>query len=351
MKRLQQFLLLLSLLSLQPLAAHELLPVALKLDEAALGQVSAVLKTPLSRDGRPVAVVPQFLSSCRAAGGARSEREGDVILRQWRMACAGGLAGQQLRMDGLDPRAPDAVVTARFFDGRGMTRTVDRHDPLLRLEPVAGAGAPPGLRAYLPIGIEHILLGPDHLLFVFGLMLLVSVRGGKSPLSTLLLTITAFTLAHSLTLALSVLGIWGLPQKAVELLIALSIVLLALELATQEARARRGLPPSLTLRKPWLVAFVFGLLHGFGFAGALAGIGLPEQARGWALFLFNAGVEIGQLIFVAAMLLVWALLRRIRLPALPAVGQAAVVTVLGALAMYWTLDRLLLWAGVLLAGA
>jgi hypothetical protein len=350
MRQLRYLTLLLSLLS-PSLAAHELLSVVLRLDESPAGQVSVVMKTPLSRDGRPVTVVPQFLSGdCQAAGVTRSEREGDVILRQWRMACAGGLAGQPLRIDGLDPQVPDAVVTARFADGRQMTRTVDRHDSLLSLESDAGLGPAPGLIAYVTIGIEHILLGPDHLLFVLGLMLVVAARRDRSPLPTLLLTITAFTVAHSLTLALAVLGIWGLPPKAVELLIALSIVLLALELATHDARARRGLPPSLTLRRPWLVAFGFGLLHGFGFAGALAGIGLPEQARGWALFLFNVGVETGQLIFVTAVLLIWTLLRRIRHRPFPAQSQAAVVTLLGGVAMYWTLDRLWLWSVALWAG-
>ncbi|MGH8560712.1 MAG: HupE/UreJ family protein [Nevskiales bacterium] len=343
--------LLLLLLALQsaPLAAHELLSVSLHLDETGAGQVQAVLKTPLSREGRPVAVVPQFLQSmCRAQGETRVARLDDVILRQWQMHCAGGLTGQQLRMDGLDPRAPDAVITVRFAGGSQMTGVVDRHDPVLVLKPVTQSGPPPALMAYLPIGIEHILLGPDHLLFVLGLMLVVYAAGNGWRM--LVASLTAFTLAHSITLVLATLGIWGLPPKPVEILIALSIVLLAFELATHQARRAQNLPPSLTLRKPWLVAFVFGLLHGFGFAGALAAVGLPEQARGWALFLFNLGVEVGQLIFVAVMLLVLMTLRRLSRSVLPANAAAVLVTLLGGVAAYWTLDRLLLWSAALWPG-
>jgi hypothetical protein len=347
MKRLLRPLMIMFALTVSvPLYAHELLSVVLRLDEAKAGQVQAILKTPLARDGSPAAVVPQFQSGCQALGEPRVERQPGLILRQWRMQCGGGLAGHSLRFAGLDPRTPDAVVTARFADGSVLTAAVDRHDPVVLLQSAAQlAGPPPGLMAYLPIGIEHILLGPDHLLFVLGLMLVVFAMG--SGLRMLVLALTAFTLAHSLTLALAVLGIWGLPSKPVELMIALSIVLLAVELATYETRRARGLLPSLTLRKPWLVAFVFGLLHGFGFAGALAEVGLPDQARGWALFLFNVGVEVGQLIFVAGALLVLAVMRRLRGREVPAGWSGAVVTLLGGVAVYWTLDRAMLWSSTL----
>jgi hypothetical protein len=344
-------LLLLVLLLAPPLAAHELLSVALHLDETAPGAVRLLLKTPLSRDGEPVAVVPQFDAACQASGVPRVSRQPGLVLREWQMHCAGGLRGQHLRIEGLDPHAPDAVISVRFADATGMTASVDRHDPVLQLQPPAAAtaGPPPGLMGYLPIGIEHILLGPDHLLFVLGLMLVVQAIG--HGLRMLVAALTAFTLAHSLTLTLAVLGFWGLPPKPVEILIALSIVLLALELAAAESRRVRGLPPSLTLRKPWLAAFAFGLLHGFGFAGALSALGLPEQSRGWALFLFNAGVEVGQLIFVSAVLLLVLLARRLPGGALLPGWRGAVVTLLGGVAMYWMLDRVLLWSGSLGVGA
>jgi hypothetical protein len=167
-------------------------------------------------------------------------------------------------------------------------------------------------------------------------MLVVNAR--KGGLRQLIAALTAFTLAHSLTLGLAMFGIWGLPPKPVEIMIALSIVLLAVELA---GHARHPLQPTLTLRKPWLVAFAFGLLHGFGFAGALSEIGLPEAARGWALLLFNLGVEIGQLIFVAGVLLVMTLARQWR--PLQRIQANSVVVLLGSVAVYWTLDRTAIW--------
>ena len=333
-------LLLVLLGAVPPSMAHELLSVSLQLEELAPGEVQVMLKTPVARDGSPAAVVLQLQPECTHMGIARAERGEDLILRQWRLHCAGGLANRSLQLQGLDPRTPDAVIVARFSDGSVLTQAVDRHDPVLVLRPPA-LQSRPAVMAYLPIGIEHILLGPDHLLFVLGLMLVVYAggRGGRMLVAAL----TAFTLAHSLTLALAVLGIWGLPPKAVEVLIAMSIVLLAVELASYEDRGARGLPPSLTLRMPWLVAFAFGLLHGFGFAGALLDVGLPEQARGWALFLFNLGVEIGQLLFVAAALAVLMLVTRLRRQS-PASMTPLLVTLLGSIAMFWTLDRVWQWS-------
>ncbi|MBI2383516.1 MAG: HupE/UreJ family protein [Gammaproteobacteria bacterium] len=328
-----------------PAAAHELQSVALWLHEEAPGRIAVTLKTPLARDGGAVAVVPRFPAGCRNDDEPRVDREAGTVVRQWRETCRDGLAGMRLRIEGLDPRAPEAMVVARFADGRSLTLAVDRHDPEAVLAPPAQAA---GLRlsAYLELGVEHILLGTDHLLFVLGLILVVGAAGRGRAM--LVAALTAFTLAHSFTLACAVLGLWGLPPRPVELSIALSIVLLALELAEHPRRAAAGLAPSLTLRKPWLVAFGFGLLHGFGFAGALAAIGLPEPARAWALLLFNAGVEIGQLLFVAAVLLVLAALRRLHAAQPRAAGAAA--TVLGGVAMYWTLERAVLWTEALWPG-
>lgn len=344
MKRALPMLVLLALTV--PLQAHELQTAVLRMVELQPGRVQATLKTPLARDGAAAAVIPNFPAGCEVVGEPRAERLSGYTLREWRLQCAAGLEGGHLRMEGLDPRTPDALVTLRFADGRDFTATVDRQEPGVLLKADAKHGPPPGLWAYLPIGIEHILLGPDHLMFVLGLMLVV-MAAGRSP-RMLVAAVTAFTLAHSLTLALAVLGVWGLPAKAVELLIALSIVLLAYELAMHPLRMAQGLPPSLTLRMPWLVAFAFGLLHGFGFAGALAEVGLPEAARGWALLLFNLGVEVGQLLFVAGVWLLLSLLRRIRVP-VPA--TTVVPTLLGGMAVYWTLDRLMLWSASLLGTA
>jgi hypothetical protein len=319
--------------------AHELQTAALRLDEATPGQVRASLNTPLARDGQPSTVVPVFDQRCAMIGDTQGEREGSRILRSWQLQCKGGLDHTQLRIEGLDPRTPEALITVRFANGVTQMLAVDRHDPSITLQAAASQRPIVGVSSYLPLGIEHILLGPDHLLFVFGLMMVVSVIGGGIRL--LVASLTAFTLAHSLTLGLAMFGIWGLPPKPVEILIALSIVLLAVELAQHFRRQSLALPPTLTLRKPWLVAFVFGLLHGFGFAGALSEIGLPEAARGWALLLFNLGVEIGQLLFVGTVLLLISIARR-WIPRLQ-LQPRAITVVLGTIAVYWTLDRTAIW--------
>jgi hypothetical protein len=181
---------------------------------------------------------------------------------------------------------------------------------------------------YLGLGAEHILLGVDHLLFVLGLLLLVR---GFVPLVK---TITAFTLAHSITLCASVLGYIPVDRAPIEAAIALSIILLAREIAV----APRGLI-HLTHRKPWLVAFIFGLLHGLGFAGALGEIGLPESAVPMALLFFNLGVEAGQLFFVLVLLAGARLLQKVLRPELPKL-QPILGYALGALATLWFFDRL-----------
>ena len=184
--------------------------------------------------------------------------------------------------------------------------------------------------AYLMHGVEHILFGFDHLLFVLALILIV--RSGR----VLLWTITAFTLAHSITLSLATLGVVQVPAPPVEAAIALSIVLLACEII----RLRRG-QTSLTARWPWLVAFAFGLLHGLGFAGALTEIGLPQGDIPLALFAFNVGVEIGQLIFVAAVLGVLACVKRIDFPPVVERHALSIATYgIGTMAAFWFIERL-----------
>ena len=179
---------------------------------------------------------------------------------------------------------------------------------------------------YTLLGIEHILLGIDHLLFVLALLMLVP------NMRTLVWTITSFTLAHSLTLAAATLGWVNVPQKPVEAVIALSILFVAMEIV----HWRQG-KPGITRRMPWLVAFTFGLLHGFGFAGALNEIGLPEHAIPPALLFFNVGVELGQLAFIAAVLLAWAVLKRLNWPQW---AWRVPVYAIGSMAAFWTIERI-----------
>ena len=326
----------LGLIASVQVSAHELHTASLRLDESSGGIVLATLNTPLAKDGQPISVVPRFDARCFLTGEPNAIREPARIIREWHLQCEGGLTGTRISFEGLDPSTPEALITAHFANGATQILAVDRHDPFASLSAESHRNAASSLTAYLPIGIEHILLGPDHLLFVLGLMLIVSARQGG--LRLLVAALTAFTLAHSLTLGLAMFGIWGLPPKPVEILIALSIVLLAVELA---GHPRNPQQPTLTLRKPWLVAFVFGLLHGFGFAGALSEIGLPQAARGWALFLFNVGVEIGQLLFVGAVFILMWLARQWR--PLQKIQPAFVVVCLGAVAVYWVLDRTAVW--------
>jgi hydrogenase/urease accessory protein HupE len=194
----------------------------------------------------------------------------------------------------------------------------------------ATPGAFEVVRTYTLLGIEHILTGFDHLLFVLALILIV--RGTRR----LLVTITAFTIAHSITLALATLGVVHIPGPPVEATIALSIVFVAAEIL----RLRQG-RESLASRKPWIVAFTFGLLHGLGFAGALAEVGLPQKSIPLALLFFNVGVEIGQLLFISAVFALTAAARRAwRGRPTPAWGGALASYVIGGMASFWLVERI-----------
>ena len=186
------------------------------------------------------------------------------------------------------------------------------------------------MQTYTVLGIEHILTGFDHLLFVLALVLIV--RGTRR----LIWTVTAFTLAHSITLALATLGVIHVPGPPVEAIIALSIVFVANEIIHQQ-RGTEG----LAARKPWLIAFSFGLLHGLGFAGALAEVGLPQNSIALALLFFNVGVELGQLLFIAAVLACGALVRAVaahRIDARRTVIPLAYC--IGGTASYWVIERI-----------
>jgi hypothetical protein len=317
--------------------AHEIRPTFLQLTESAPGEIDVLLKLPEFRSTGGVALVhPLFAPECREHARLPQRRGVESIIQNWRLICPSGLAGQPLRFEGFSALAPDALVVVRFADGseNQYALSQNRADAVLRRAGEEHAGA--ALSAYLPIGITHILLGADHLLFVLGLILVI--WRAHAGFRVLVATITAFTLAHSLTLAVAVLGGVSLPSAPVEALIALSILLLAVELA-RAARAGAA-ADGLVFRKPWLVAFVFGLLHGFGFAGALAETGLPAAARGWALAMFNVGVELGQLMFIAAVLLVHGTVARA--VQIPVTRMASWVTwLLGCLSSAWALDRAL----------
>ena len=246
-------------------------------------------------------------------------------LETWRIHHPGGLVGKTVRIEGRAAGVTDIIARVERLDGSSQVEKLTVGAP--QFEVRAPAGAYEIAWSYTVLGVEHILAGIDHLLFVFALLLIV--KGGKR----IVLTITAFTIAHSITLISATLGWMSVPGPPVEAIIALSIVFVAAEVL-------RGLQgnPGLTARAPWVVAFSFGLLHGFGFAGALAETGLPQTSIPVALLMFNVGVEIGQLIFVAIVLLLAAVGRRL-LKQPPAWTVPAAAYSVGALAAFWTIER------------
>lgn len=256
---------------------------------------------------------------------------GNAYIERWQIARPGGFAGQSLRIDGIASGVSDVIVRIEHADG---TSQVERLLPQ-RPQFTVAAATSTGMVAwsYLVLGVEHILGGIDHLLFVLALLLLVD------GVKRLILTITAFTIAHSITLGAATLGIVQVPGAPVEAVIALSILFLASELAR---RPVDGSPaaPDLTSRYPWIVAFSFGLLHGFGFAGALADVGLPERAIPLALLFFNVGVELGQLIFIGIVLLIGRLVSRAAVP-VPIAWPRYVAYAVGSLAAFWVFERTL----------
>ena len=241
------------------------------------------------------------------------------------MTCAGGITGRTIAIDGLNATMTDVLVRLERTDGTTQVTRLSPSEPSFVVQATPSALQVAG--TYLSLGIEHILLGIDHLLFVLALLILVDGR------RRLLWTITAFTIAHSLTLGAATLGFVNIPQTPVEAIIALSIVFVASEIV----HARQG-RPGLTQRWPWIVAFTFGLLHGFGFAGALTEIGLPAQAVPLALLFFNVGVEAGQLLFIAAVGVVIVVARRVALPQ-PAWAWRVPAYGIGAVAAFWSIER------------
>jgi hydrogenase/urease accessory protein HupE len=292
----------LALLTVVPAAAHEVRPAYLELTETTPGAFDVLFKTPMQGDLR-LALGVAISGQVEPIAPVWSRVTENAMVQTWRVNVVPSLAGQQVHVVGLENTVSDALLRIEFLDGRSW---VQRLTPAVPQATVPATQSGSGVAAtYLGLGVEHILLGYDHLLFVLGLMLIAA------NLTQLLKAITAFTAAHSITLAAAVLGIVQVPPKPVEAAIALSIAFVALEII----HARAG-KIGLAARAPWVVAFAFGLLHGFGFAGALSEIGMPERHIPVALLFFNLGVEAGQILFVAAVMVVAALLRvtRLRLP-------------------------------------
>jgi hydrogenase/urease accessory protein HupE len=307
-----------------PATAHEIRPAYLEFREQAPDVFDVLFKTPMQGDLR-LALSVSVSGNLEMLLPMMSRPATDAMLQTWTVRIPGSIAGRNVRVVGLDQTLSDALLRIEYLGGQSWTQRLTPASPAATA-PAAATGASVAW-TYGALGVEHILTGVDHLLFVLGLVLL------SHGLRPLFYAVTAFTLAHSITLAAATLGLVHGPQRAVEAMIALSIVFVAAEILNAQM-GRVG----LAARAPWLMAFAFGLLHGFGFAGALSEIGMPQGFIPAALLFFNLGVEAGQLAFVASVLAAAAALRRFWRP-LPAWGPLVPPYLIGSLAMFWVIQR------------
>ena len=308
---------------------HALQPGYLELGLISMDQYAVVWKTPAT-GGRPMAITAKLPKNCDQRDPGQSIWNGTAYVARWTTTCVGGLEGGVIHIDGLNQTSTDVLVRFDFADGVNESRRLTPGNPSFTVPTQASSFEI--IQTYFLLGAEHILSGIDHLMFVLALLLLVK---GKRRI---IFTVTAFTLAHSITLAGATLGFIQMPGPPVEAAIALSIVFVASEII----HSRRG-KPGLTERFPWVIAFTFGLLHGLGFAGALAEIGLPLKAIPMALLFFNVGVEVGQLLFIALVFAVMALARqinwRVNVPR-PKWAWAVLPYSIGSIAVVWVIERI-----------
>ncbi len=297
--------------------AHEVRPAYLQLTEVVEDQYHILWKQPIVQNRR-LPIDPVFPEACELADLAAPEVTSAALIYRWQTNC--DLAKSTIHISGLTVTLTDVMVRLDRLNGDSNNYLLRPEGPTLDLTDAVASTT-----SYLVIGVEHLVFGIDHVLFVVGLFLFI-----RSPLM-LLKTITAFTVAHSLTLALSVLEVVSLEQGPIEAIIALSILFLARELVQEEADRS-----AITNASPWIMAFIFGLLHGLGFAGALADIGLPEDSLWVALLLFNVGIELGQIAIIMLLAAVFWVLSKYRenLTRITAWGM-------GSLAAFWTIDRTL----------
>jgi len=335
MKRLTFFIAIFSLIwgTAGIVKAHEVRPGYLELKEVDAENYDLLWKVP-AKGNRRLGLYVRLPEHCSSSESV-SRFTGDAYIERWQATCKGGLAGSTIAIDGLSASRTDVLARVEHIEGATQTARLTPSQPEFKVLGTSDPGAV--ALTYFKLGVEHILLGFDHLLFVLALMLLVG------NWRRLVGTITAFTLAHSLTLAAATLGWVQTPQAPVEAVIALSIMFVAVEILHRE-QGRTG----IAVRKPWVVAFVFGLLHGLGFAGALREVGLPDHAIPLSLAFFNVGVEAGQLlIVVVAFLLFWLIKGLIgwraaaadRASWLEAVMTRTMSYVIGTLAAFWLIER------------
>jgi len=312
--------------------AHEVRPGYLELRERDPVTYTLLWKRPAGGEVE-IQIAPVIPKGCRLVTPDRQQLTPGAVLVRGTLTCDGGLAGKTLRVAGLETTVTDVLVRIQHADGRVESHLLRPASPSVTLGAVTSGLA--RALSYLQLGVQHILLGVDHLLFVLGLMLIVADRW------MLVKTITSFTVAHSITLAIATLGYASAPLPPLNAAIALSILFLGPEIV----RVWRG-ETSFTIRHPWVVAFAFGLLHGFGFASGLTAMGLPPAEIPLALLLFNVGVEIGQIAFVVLVVLLERAFRTLEIR-WPRWVQALPGYAVGSLGAYWTIQRTAVLLGAL----
>jgi hydrogenase/urease accessory protein HupE len=306
-------------------AAHELRPAYLELHQTAPDTFDVLWKVPAAAKDRWLALYVRFPESCVNVTEPHGTFSGGAHMERWRVKAPNGLSGDRITIDGLAATMTDVLVRMERIDGTTQITRLTPANPSFTVETSPDNWEV--VRTYSALGVEHILTGVDHLLFV--LALLIIARGGWMVVKT----VTAFTIAHSITLTAATLGFVHVPQRPVEAVIALSIVFVAAEIL-HDRQGREG----ITARAPWVVALTFGLLHGFGFAGALSEVGLPQAHIPLALLCFNLGVETGQLFFIGAVLGLVVVARRMKLTA-PQWAQLVPPYAIGTMAMFWVIQR------------
>jgi hydrogenase/urease accessory protein HupE len=334
MKRLLLVLSMLGGLFSSPACADELRPGYLEIRQNGPDTYSLLFKIPAQGEDLRLGIYVALPEGTKDVTPPRASFGNGAFVERRTIRRGGGLAGQTVGIEGLSATSTDVLARIETLGGAVQTErlTPTRTSFVVQATPSRGEVA----ATYMRLGIEHILFGFDHLLFVLALVVLVR------EWRRVALTVTAFTVAHSITLAVATLGFVSVPGPPIEAAIALSIVLVAVEIVN----ARRG-RPSAALRRPWLVAFCFGLLHGFGFAGALAEVGLPHHAIPIALLFFNLGVETGQLVFVGVVLGMQHIFGRAiafrvgpdRVPRMVKLFDMIVAYAIGTVAAYWLIER------------
>jgi hypothetical protein len=318
--------LILFVLHSSPAFAHEVRPAYLELRQTGPETYDALWKVPGQGENLRLGLYVELPAACTNLNKPRASMVNRAFSERWTLKCAGGLTGGTIHIAGLSATMTEVLVRLERLDGTTQVTRLTPSAPSFAVE--AAPSALEVARTYSVLGIEHILTGIDHLLFV--LALLIITRGGWK----LVKTVTAFTLSHSLTLTAATLGWVHIPPPPVEAVIALSIVFVAAEIIRQQ----RGLE-GITARAPWLVAFSFGLMHGLGFAGGLSEAGLPAGHIPSALLCFSLGVETGHFLFIGAVLALVALIRRLRIAIAPW-AELVPPYAIGSMAMFWVIQRL-----------